>query len=554
MALLALLRSAMRAFGNSGRLVRSQSRLKVLVVLSSMFFLFAGLGAIFYQGFHFLHTLGGAGLMVIHRLFSLFFFGLSIMLVFSSVATSYTTMYRSDDVPSLLVRPVPMGELALYKFLESALFSSWAFFFMILPFIGAYALHERLSPFFAIWTLLFSVPFVVLCSAVGSIFCMLLVRWLPGGRALFILLGGLALVGLALIGRMALAGPPAQDDAGLILTRLIPGMRASSHPMLPSWWISEGIMALARGAWGRGAMLWLLMVSTVLAFGVAIEWLGRRIFYEGWLKGAGTARRALQANAEMPWIERLFAFGDPATRALVLKDIRSFVRDPAQWSQMVVFFGLLAIYFVNLRQLRYHLLPPEWRNLIVFLNMFSVSAVICSLSSRFVYPQMSLEGHSFWVLGLSPLTMDSVVRSKFRLSAGLLVFVSLGLMWLSTAMLKVDPILQLVAVLSACCICVVVTALAVGLGSVFVDVKQRNPAAIVSSFGGTLNLVLSMAFTFAVLIPLAAIFHGFAMGHLSATMFHRFLVVSIAAMLALTWVCAAVPLSMGVRSLQSRDF
>ena len=37
-------------------------------------------------------------------------------------------------------------------------FSSWAFCFVIIPFVGAYAAHEKFTLAFALWTLLFSVP------------------------------------------------------------------------------------------------------------------------------------------------------------------------------------------------------------------------------------------------------------------------------------------------------------------------------------------------------------------------------------------------------------
>ena len=554
MALLALLRSAMRAFGNTGRLVRQQSSLKIAVILFCSLSLFLGLGVIFYEGFRFLHSLGGVGLMIIQRLFALFFFGLAVMLLFSSVVTTYSTMYRADDVPSLLVRPVPLGELVLFKYLESALLSSWAFFFMILPFIGAYAIHEKLSPLFALWTLLYAVPFVLLCSGLGTLVCIALVRWLPSGRALYLLLAGLALVLIAWGWRTSASGPDMNDNAALILTRLIPGIRMSSHPLLPSWWMAEGIMSLARSQWSRGVMLWGLMTSTVLVLGLVIEAAGRRFFFGGWIKATTSPRRKRAVQVGRTWAEKLLVVGARDTRALLLKDIRAFTRDTAQWIQVVVFFGLLAIYFLNLRQLRYHLLGAEWRNLIVFLNLFSVSAVMCSLSSRFVYPQMSLEGHSFWILGLSPLSLGRVVRAKFALACGLLQAVGLALMWLSTHMLNVDWLLRGVTMLAASCICFVVSAFAVGLGSVFLDLKQRNPAAIVSSFGGTLNLVLSMAFTFLVLIPLAAIFHSYALGHLSPPAFHRAVLAAIGFLLPATAICAWLVLRLGVRSLEQREY
>lgn len=554
MALTALLRSRFRAFSNSGRLLRQQSWLKVLVVSGFGALLFAALGVLFFQGFQFLHNLGGAGLMVIHRLFALFFFGLGLMLLFSSIVTSYATLYRSPEVPALLVRPVALGELVLFKSLESAIYSSWAFFFMILPFVGAFAVHQKLAVTFSLWTLLFSIPFVLLFSAVGTLLCMLLVRWLPSGRALYTLVGGVLLVLTAWAVRYFLEAGPMHDDAGLVLTRLIPGLRISSHPVLPSWWISEGIMALARGDHLRGFLLWLVLMANVLAAGLVLEYLGHRLFYEGWLKS--TAGRGGRAGPPRRWdaLGVLLPGAAPDARALLMKDMRLFLRDPVQWTQALVFFGLLALYFLNLRQLHYHLLPPEWRNLIVFLNLFSVSAVTCSLSSRFIYPQMSMEGHSFWLLGLSPLTMGRILRAKYGLSAGLLMGVNFALMMLSSAMLQVDGLLRAVSAGVALSVCAVVSALSLGLGCMFADLKERNPAAIVSSFGGTLNLVLCMAYTILSVLPFAALFHLHALGHVSDRAFRYGLPGALAVLLLATALGIALPLRGGRRALQRHEF
>ena len=554
MALGALLRGRFRAFSNSGRLLRQQSWLKILVVTVFGAVLFASLGVLFYEGFDFLHRLGGAGLMVIHRLFALFFFGLGIMLLFSSIVTSYATLYRSPEVPALLVRPVTLGELTLFKSLESAIYSSWAFFFMILPFVGAFAVHQKLGVTFSLWTLLFSIPFVLLFSALGTILCMVLVRWLPSGRALYLLVAGVLLVLVTWAARIFLEAGPMHDDAGLVLTRLIPGLRISSHPVLPSWWISEGIMSLARGDNLRGFLLWLVLVANVLAAGLVLEYLGHRLFYEGWLKSTAGRGGRLGAPARWDGLLLLLPGAAPDTRALLMKDMRLFLRDPVQWSQALVFFGLLALYFLNLRQLHYHLLPPEWRNLIVFLNLFSVSAVTCSLSSRFIYPQMSMEGHSFWLLGLSPLTMLRILRAKYGLSAGLLMSVSLALMMLSSAMLQVDGLLRVVSAAVALCISAVVSAMSLGLGAMFADMKERNPAAIVSSFGGTLNLVLCMGYTIVAVFPFAGIFHLHAMDTWSDQAFRLGLGVAAFLLLVATGLGIWLPLRGGRRSLLKHEF
>ena len=42
-------------------------------------------------------------------------------------------------------------------------------------------------------------------------------------------------------------------------------------------------------------------------------------------------------------------------RLLIVKDLRLFRRDPVQWSQFLIFFGLLVLYFLNIRRFSYSL-------------------------------------------------------------------------------------------------------------------------------------------------------------------------------------------------------
>jgi ABC-2 type transport system permease protein len=550
-----LLRKSWRTGGNFRRIMREQSVFKMIVVIIFGCILLFGLGALFHSGFHFLYRLGGAGLMVIHRMFSLFFFGLAVMLMFSSIVTSYATMYRSDEVPYLLMRPFHTGEIVLYKFLESALLSSWAFFFMIVPFIGAYAIHEKLSPLFSLWTIVFCVPFVILCSAIGSLLCMAIVRWLPVGRVLKGMVALAVLVGGWMIWRAVTLPRLASDDGTLILTQLVPGMKMASNELLPSWWVAEGMMALSRGDWFRGFMLLGVLVSTTLVAALVLEAVGQRIFYDGWQRGIASQSRARYSSTTMRWFKGLLGFTHSDVRGLLVKDVRLFLRDPMQWSQMLVFFGLLAIYFMNLRNLHYNLLGPAWRNLIIFLNLFSVCAVVCSISSRFVYPQMSLEGQSFWVIGLSPLTMGRVLRAKCALSCAVLTAVSGGLMLLSTHMLQVDPLTRTVSVVLAVGTAIAASCMSAGLGAMFLDLRQRNPAAIVSSFGGTLNLVVTMIYMLAVVVPVGMLFHMKALkGGLSAEVFWRAFVVVAVIEVVLLFLASVLPLWLGRKSLEAREY
>ena len=47
-------------------------------------------------------------------------------------------------------------------------------------------------------------------------------------------------------------------------------------------------------------------------------------------------------------------------RLMMVKDMRLFRRDPLQWSQFLIFFGLLVIYFLNIQRFTYDISSISW--------------------------------------------------------------------------------------------------------------------------------------------------------------------------------------------------
>ena len=189
-----------------------------------------------------------------------------------------------------------------------------------------------------------------------------------------------------------------------------------------------------------------------------------------------------------------------------------------------------------------------------FLNVFSVSAVMCSLGSRFVYPQLSFEGHAFWVLGLSPLSMKRILLSKFAGALFSMVFVSLLLMGICVRMLDIEVYAGIVSMAVAFGVSIALSGFSCGLGALFMDLKHSNPSAIVSSFGGTLNLVCSLAFIFMAMFPFAFVFQLYYRGYLSPEMFVRALVFGGVWLAGITLAAVLVPLWLGLRSLKRREY
>jgi len=542
----------LKSLKNLRRILRNESVFKLTFILVFAVGLMGGFFLMFVDGFHFLATLGGASFMITRRLFSLFFFGLGAMLVSSNVITSYSTLFRSRESAFLIACPLSTRELVTYKFLESAALSSWAFFFLVIPFAAAYGREEHLGVLFAVWTVVFSVPFVILCGAIGSLAGLAAVRWLPRARWFWLLAIGLCVAGVARTLLQARAGYT--DETSFFLNRIMPGLQLASHPLLPSSWTAEGILALTRGDPWRGLLFFGVLVSNAALLYLFVQWLGEAVFCAGYQRVANASALKGRKPEILGWLARGLAPLPHDVRGMILKDARSFLRDPLQWSQALIFFGLLALYFASFRSFRYDRLPDLWRNLIVFLNIFSVSSVICSLASRFVFPQLSLEGHSFWILGLAPTKMSRILMTKFIGAATAMVAISSGLMLLATWMLHVEPILGAVAVGIAVAISISVSALSVGLGAVFLDLKQNNPVAIISGFGGTLNLVLCLGYMLSAILPFGLIWHGHIMGTLSDAFFERANPLAFCWLFLTALIATVIPLWIGARSLTQREY
>lgn len=538
---------------NLWRLIRTDSSFKVGFIVLFATVMIGGLFALFYDGFRFLAEFGGAGFMITRSLFSLFFLGLGMMLVISSIVTSYSTFFHSRDLSFLITSPFEMGSIAFYKFLESALLSSWAFFFIIIPFAGAYALQQKISLMFGVWVFIFTIPFLFLCSALGSIITLVVVRWIPRGKMLALLLLVASFVA-GYIYLIKLTHEGSIDDSTFVLSKIVPGLKLASYPVLPSWWTAEGLKAFARGDWSRGAVLWSVVASNALMACLLLYVVGKCIFFETYIRVNGAHGTASKSRQWSRGLSALFAFFPRDMRAIVLKDIRTFFRDPLQWSQALIFFGLLTIYFMSIRSFHYNLLPYEWRNMITFLNVFSIAAVQCSLASRFVYPQLSLEGQAFWTLGLSPITVGRILMTKFVSALVSMTTISVSLMLLSSYMLDVEPLVRIISIILVVAISLAVSALATGLGAVFLDLKKTNSAAIVSGFGGTVNLVLSLGFILASILPFALLLHFTGTGLVSGYDMNIYLKWGWGWLLLITLAVTIIPLYIGRKSMNIRDY
>jgi ABC-2 type transport system permease protein len=604
-----------RIGANHLRQALGHSRLRLSMVTLLTGILWIGLFQLFAEGFQFLNLMIPD--QVTHddtarAVFSIFFASLMLMLVISTGIILYGGLFRSPEVQFLFSLPVRAERIFLHKFQEAMLFSSWGFLLLGTPMLVAYGSVEHSGWYYFSVLLPFLIGFAYIPGSLGAIATLVVVRWLPwrktrplatSATTMAALLAGAAFV-------VWLATRRAETD---LLTpgwfqEMLDRLRFSETRLLPSWWLSSGLLEAAqagvdtenrRVATAESFKFLSLTLSNALLFHQVALWLSTGLYraayhsLHGDLSGsrrprAGVIDRVIDrvveraafffrprmtlrsdpVGSEGPRakvidraVERMAFFLTPQMRLLIVKDLRLFRRDPVQWLQFLIFFGLLALYFLNIRRLSYDVNYASWVNMISFLNLSVVGLILSTFTTRFIFPMISLEGRRFWILGLLPVRRETILLGKFLFaSIGSVVPCSL-LVALSDSMLHVSPLVLTVHLLACLLFCSGLSGIAVGLGAKMPNLRDDSPSRIAAGFGGTLNLILSTAYVAAV-VGLTAVPCHFYLAAEGIAPFAswphermgQLMAVGSMASVVLGLITTIVPLRMGCKAFRELEF
>lgn len=502
-------------FRNNIMVVRAKSLLRVATILFCSMLVWGSLFAISYQGFREMRVrfelpLDGP---LLGFVFDMLFMALTMLLIFSTGIILDSSLFASPETSFLLCSPVPADHIFAFKLQGATAFSSWAFVLLGSPVLIAYGLTvEPGAPWYFYLSLpLFFLGFIFIPGAIGALLCLVIVNLLPRKRvqaAWFVGVVALCFIGLFLwrwVGVVKSAPFGSRDWFASILRELSP----MSSIWLPSHWISRGLQASALGELSRAgyylALVWsnglfLYLVTVMLASG-----LYRRGFNR--MASGGTLRKKYGGQWLDHGLDRILFFLDPQTRLLIIKDFRTFRRDPAQWFQILIFLQMAVLYFFNMRRFYEQEIGRAFQNGISLLTLAATAFLMCAYTGRFIFPMLSLEGKKFWILGLLPLSRDRLLWGKFAFSATGTFLVAEFLSIFSNYMLSMPWRITLLHALTVAVLSCALSGLSVGLGACMPNFRESDPSKIAVGFGGTLNLVACLLVLVVVIVFMAVPSH-----------------------------------------------
>ena len=506
----------------------NEARLRTGLVISLSLLFWCGLFLLFYSGFEFVvSNVGPPGAtyhaQTVQFVFTLFFASLQVMLVFSAGIILYGGLYSSRETSFLLTLPVRESRLVFYRFQEALFFSSWGFVLLASPMMVSYGMVVSAPWYYYAYLPVLTIGFAYIPCSVGSIACLLLINRLPHLRRIVVGAVALLVIGFAYLSIWRTLDISDVDVLGAAwFKETFHRFEFTRGEWLPSTWLSNGLLDAARPRsrdpsdmpWVESGKYLVVLVSNALVLHLVVAWFGSHMFRSSYW--GLFSRQARESMARTAWFDRtvqqlLFPLSNQM-RLLIVKDLRLFRRDPVQWSQFLIFFGLLLLYFANIDRFRQHrsdLSVLTWVNIVSFLNLAVVGLILSTFTTRFIYPLISLEGRRFWILGRLPVERDTILWGKFLFSACGSWLPCAVLVLVSDWMLEVSLMVTLVHQVICLLLCIGLSGMAVGLGAMMPNFREQSPSKIATGFGGTLNLVLSALYIMVIVLMTALPCHFF---------------------------------------------
>ena len=439
---------------------------------------------------------------VLQRSLEGLFLVLILGVTFSVLTTAVHTLYSSDDLPFLLGLPLPPARVFSLKVAETYVAAAALPALFTLPVLTGLGVERQAGLLYYPVALAAVLALYALPVALGCVLALVLMRVAPAGRVKEVATGASVLFAAAFVfGLRALRPEQLATMSPDELVLFLQQFASFDIGWLPTSWTSQAVWGALNAEVTPGAFV-LGAFSVVLLWATAA--LAAFAYREGWIRSHGTGKPRLDPRPRpVPLYERFLAtFGQAG--AVVAKDIKLLLRDPTQWSQLLVLVALAGVYLFSVGSFRVEGLDSQrFRDALGTLNLLFVGLLLSGVGIRTTYPSMSLEGEGFWLLKTGPMSSRSIVMSKFWHALPTMLLLGTGLGIAAALLLDVSPTLAWASPVAGLCAGLAITGLGVGLGAAFPRFNATTPSEIPMAAGGLLYMALSLAYTLAMAFILA---------------------------------------------------
>ncbi len=460
----------------------------------------------FLRAFRFMLADELAGPLIVRYVLEVAFAFVFFLGAASFVVSSFSFFYRDDEVRLLSAMPVEPGDLYAYRFLGATLLSAWPVLAFALPALAALGVALAAPPAYYAFAAIVLVLFAAAVSVTGGLLAFILApvgrRMSAGLLSVFELTAFLAAAGVlvrTVIPRSVfrifqVSNPFEAAQAGERVTAMFAGM--PSHPFAA---VAAAALPSVPGLVSPAYALGLIFV-TVVAGAAALRVVADRYYLPLWQSFGETGFIARAEDAPRAWpgprlsFPRVFRFGHGF---LFEKDLVGLLRSGEELSRAAFLLLLLVLYVFSVRAVA--LMEP-----FTDMNLFAMAltfafAAICYFSLtfglRFVFPSLSLEGKSAWIIWSSPVHVHELFSWKFFFWSAIQVAAMEAVTCAIILLFGLPLPLALALMFATACAVVSLVAVTLGQGSLAPSFTSRDPDYVSTSPSGLAATAIGLTYT-----------------------------------------------------------
>ncbi len=430
------------------------------------------------------------------------------MLLFSNSITALGTFYLGRDLDLVLASPISLPRFFFGKWLEVGASSSWMAIIFGMPAIAAFSQAYESNPYYIVVVIATLLPYFVIPTSLSIVFVTVFTTVLPANRTREILFAifAMALLGLYFVGKLIFPIGASFHNSNDVL-RIVSLLSLPNTTWMPSYW-AAAVLGESLEPTGMTRAVYLSLLYTVAIGLTALAYALVKLLHFSAYSRAKDNRRGMRLSSRKLHraMVRVAGFVDPQFRAIITKEFKIFARDMTQAVQLLLLLGLCMIYLYNFRILQSVSGLPEstrlwWQGFLVVSNLAMGAFVITAVCTRFVFPSLSLEGQSYWILQTSPMSIRSLLRAKFW--CWLFPVATISSIIFASGALAIDagPHVVFLNAISSWVICYGIVGLAVGLGAFFANFDWEHTSQLAASFGSLVFMLLSTLLIAANMLP-----------------------------------------------------
>ncbi|GAB6281823.1 MAG: hypothetical protein STSR0008_05650 [Ignavibacterium sp.] len=435
------------------------------------------------------------GTFLLHQFLSSILFIVFVTINIGNIIVSYSTIYKSKELNFLFTKPIKEKNIFIVKFLDNFFYSSATLLVFLLSVLIGYASFFNYGFNFYLISILLFVPFTFIAALLGTIILFLFIKLAStiGFRITIFLIAIFYAISIFIYFNInnpfSLVEQVFRNYPNLNI--YIKDINNGITRFLPNNWVAEGLYWFNQNNMTNVLSAGFLLILLALI----LFWINYKIAEKFYFKSYFLALDLKYHKNNFIHLNFKRRNNKNLKIGLIEKDNLLFFREPTQTIHLVLMLSLIVIFIVSINGIQNKILTgiyPELK-LVLYIVLFSFNTfLIASLSLRFIYPMISLEGETFWKLKSSPIKLKHYFLKKFSIAFLILLVISESLNYFTHSVIFKEMIVS--SSINNFFITLTIVSISFSFGSIFPNFKEKNAIRIASSQGASISFLTTLIY------------------------------------------------------------